>query len=75
MLMESMTIDLHKNAEKYCATFPNIREVLGIITFQGDTGALVRTQAGIYLHVTVGAIYSLPQKAVVKALQEITDEK
>ena len=68
--MSNIHIDLSTNATKYCTTFSGIGEILGIIAIDNNTGALVRTKAGVYICVDVGAIHSLPQEIIKEMLKK-----
>jgi hypothetical protein len=64
-----LTVDLSGNWRIYTNTLPTGASALGTVTRGiGDTGALVRTQAGIYVQCNAGVLRSLDQRKVAAAL-------
>ena len=65
-----LTVDRAANWRMFTNTLPVGAECLGTVSRSvGDTGALVRTQAGIYAQCNAGALRSLDQRKVREALR------
>lgn len=63
-----ITVDPNGNWRLYAPTIPKGCTVLGIINRDGETGALVQTQAGIYSMLNARVLASLDQRKVKAAL-------
>jgi hypothetical protein len=64
-----LTVDIDGKWRLYTNTIPGGSEALGTVTQgEGDTGALVKLQSGLYAQVNAGAIRNLDGRKVAAAL-------
>lgn len=69
-----LSVDIHGPWRFYTRTIPPGCTTLGVVTRDRETGALVRTPAGLLVLVAAGALLSLDQRKAEAALQRAQAE-
>ena len=64
-----LSVDINGSWRLYTTYLPTGARAIGVVTSNGETGALVQMQTGIYARVNAGAVVSLPQRKVTQALE------